>query len=243
MAWQGARLRPSRYSASGGSRRPQRKIEHRSLPPASIAASDSVRTERKGERRPLAPRRSGMSPNASHRVRPGLSSAASLITTLLISYDQEVLNQHLNLVTPEYPFFESPCGNARTGKDVRADFAHGCVLGGRCLGPSAPEKPLHEAPRRLHGLFRSLIGNHAHGPGLLLDHAQQPIPVVLTVLRQPIPVGFEVGNPPLFLGYKGFQPLKSFLKNMGITVCSRRSFSRFAFVRCLGLRTSLRTGL
>src|SRR3954453_17379495 len=109
MAWQGARLRPSRYSASGGSRRPQRKIEHRSLPPASIAASDSVRTERKGERRPLAPRRSGMSPNASHRGRPGLSSAASLITTLLISFDQEVLNQHLNLVTPEYPFFESPC--------------------------------------------------------------------------------------------------------------------------------------
>src|SRR4051795_5217249 len=108
MAWQGARLRPSRYSASGGSRRPQRKIEHRSLPPASIAASDSVRTERKGERRPLAPRRSGMSPNASHRVRPGLSSAASLITTLLISFDQEVLNQHLSLVTPEYPFFESP---------------------------------------------------------------------------------------------------------------------------------------
>src|SRR3954471_1947935 len=51
-----------------------------------------------------------MSPNASHRVRPGLSSAASLITTLLISFDQEVLNQHLNLVTPEYPFFESPCG-------------------------------------------------------------------------------------------------------------------------------------
>src|SRR3954462_788640 len=50
-----------------------------------------------------------MSPNASHRVRPGLSSAASLITTLLISFDQEVLNQHLNLVTPEYPFFESPC--------------------------------------------------------------------------------------------------------------------------------------
>src|SRR4051794_41117456 len=44
----------------------------------------------------------------SHRVRPGLSSAASLITTLLISFDQEVLNQHLNLVTPEYPFFESP---------------------------------------------------------------------------------------------------------------------------------------
>src|SRR3954464_9126888 len=113
MAWQGARLRPSRYSASGGSRRPQRKIEHRSLPPASIAASDSVRTERKGERRPLAPRRSGMSPNASHRVRPGLSSAASLITTLLISFDQEVLNQHLNLVTPEYPFFESPCPASR----------------------------------------------------------------------------------------------------------------------------------
>src|SRR5436309_13777740 len=50
-----------------------------------------------------------MSPNASHRVRPGLSSAASLMTTLLISFDQEVLNQHLNLVTPEYPFFESPC--------------------------------------------------------------------------------------------------------------------------------------
>src|SRR3954471_4484015 len=49
-----------------------------------------------------------MSPNASHRVRPGLSSAASLITTLLISFDQEGLNQHLNLVTPEYPFFESP---------------------------------------------------------------------------------------------------------------------------------------
>src|SRR5678815_1595401 len=49
-----------------------------------------------------------MSPNASHRVRPGLSSAASLITTLLISFDQEVLNQHLNLVTPEYTFFESP---------------------------------------------------------------------------------------------------------------------------------------
>src|SRR3954453_15831295 len=118
MAWQGARLRPSRYSASGGSRRPQRKIEHRSLPPASIAASDSVRTERKGERRPLAPRRSGMSPNASHRVRPGLSSAASLITTLLIRFDQEGLNQHLNLdlnlVTPEYPFFESPCSQPRS---------------------------------------------------------------------------------------------------------------------------------
>src|SRR3954471_21325450 len=51
-----------------------------------------------------------MSPKASHRVRPGLSSAASLMTTLLISFDQEVLNQHLNLVTPEYPFFESPWG-------------------------------------------------------------------------------------------------------------------------------------
>src|SRR5215210_1941362 len=50
-----------------------------------------------------------MSPNASHWVRPGLSSAASLMTTLLISFDQEVLNQQLNLVTPEYPFFESPC--------------------------------------------------------------------------------------------------------------------------------------
>src|SRR4051794_2247241 len=49
-----------------------------------------------------------MSPKASHKVRPGLSSAASLMTTLLISFDQEVLNQHLNLVTPEYPFFESP---------------------------------------------------------------------------------------------------------------------------------------
>src|SRR4051812_20476475 len=53
-----------------------------------------------------------MSPNASHRVRPGLSSAASLMTTLLISFDQVVLNQHLNLVTPEYPFFESPCAIA-----------------------------------------------------------------------------------------------------------------------------------
>jgi len=30
------------------------------------------------------------------------------MTTLLISFNQEVLNQHLNLVTPEYPFFESP---------------------------------------------------------------------------------------------------------------------------------------
>jgi hypothetical protein len=30
------------------------------------------------------------------------------MTTLLISFDQEVLNQQLNLVTPEYPFFESP---------------------------------------------------------------------------------------------------------------------------------------
>src|SRR4051794_14105833 len=49
-----------------------------------------------------------MSPKASHRVRPGLSSAASLMTTLLISFDQEVLNQQLTLVTPEYPFFESP---------------------------------------------------------------------------------------------------------------------------------------
>src|SRR4051794_6031221 len=58
-----------------------------------------------------------MSPNASHRVRPGLSSAASLITTLLISFDQEVLNQHLNLVTPEYPFFESPWG--QTPEDLR----------------------------------------------------------------------------------------------------------------------------
>src|SRR3954453_10487223 len=60
-----------------------------------------------------------MSPNASHRVRPGLSSAASLITTLLISFDQEVLNQHLNLdlnlVTPEYPSFESPCPLTRIG--------------------------------------------------------------------------------------------------------------------------------
>src|SRR3954468_19532379 len=59
-----------------------------------------------------------MSPNASHRVRPGLSSAASLITTLLISFDQEVLNQHLNLVTPEYPFFESPCGVARVDRKL-----------------------------------------------------------------------------------------------------------------------------
>ena len=30
------------------------------------------------------------------------------MTTLLISFDQEYLNQQLNLVTPEYPFFESP---------------------------------------------------------------------------------------------------------------------------------------
>src|SRR4051794_31715194 len=132
MAWQGARLRPSRYSASGGSRRPQRKIEHRSLPPASIAASDSVRTERKGERRPLAPRRSGMSPNASHRVRPGLSSAASLITTLLISFDQEVLNQHLNLVTPEYPFFESPC---RRTRHHLSDCPGSCIRGMRRPSP------------------------------------------------------------------------------------------------------------
>src|SRR3954453_22389615 len=133
MAWQGARLRPSRYSASGGSRRPQRKIEHRSLPPASIAASDSVRTERKGERRPLAPRRSGMSPNASHRVRPGLSSAASLITTLLISFDQEVLNQHLNLVTPEYPFFESPCVGFRAPL-LRAVAVMGLPTGSQVAG-------------------------------------------------------------------------------------------------------------
>src|SRR3954467_11202 len=142
MAWQGARLRPSRYSASGGSRRPQRKIEHRSLPPASIAASDSVRTERKGERRPLAPRRSGMSPNASHRVRPGLSSAASLITTLLISFDQEVLNQHLNLVTPEYPFFESPWGPA-SGRSARPGHA----ASARQAGRGEPSRPCRRSGR------------------------------------------------------------------------------------------------
>src|SRR5437868_8306963 len=78
-----------------------------------------------------------MSPNASHRVRPGLSSAASLMTTLQISFDQEVLNQHLNLVTPEYPFFESPCG--LTGVLFTADALH-CQKGGSCerLQPATP---------------------------------------------------------------------------------------------------------
>src|SRR4051794_37793055 len=158
MAWQGARLRPSRYSASGGSRRPQRKIEHRSLPPASIAASDSVRTERKGERRPLAPRRSGMSPNASHRVRPGLSSAASLITTLLISFDQEVLNQHLNLdlnlVTPEYPFFESPWRGTDLSTHEADDLAAvAAALNARphkTLGCKTPAEALDQVLRSSH---------------------------------------------------------------------------------------------
>src|SRR3954465_12895571 len=74
-----------------------------------------------------------MSPNASHRVRPGLSSAASLITPLLISFDQEVLNQHLNLVTPEYPFFESPWEL------------------GRLPSTSDVEKPTSQDPRRRRG--------------------------------------------------------------------------------------------
>src|SRR3954465_14582770 len=187
MAWQGARLRPSRYSASGGSRRPQRKIEHRSLPPASIAASDSVRTERKGERRPLAPRRSGMSPNASHRVRPGLSSAASLITTLLISFDQEVLNQHLNLVTPEYPVFESPCGSGwragMLGRDPKAlrrgrelAWAHHAIAHARSDAHHAQrvrnalsrnallDKLLDDALEELDELLGSDIGPHGAPP-------------------------------------------------------------------------------
>src|SRR4051794_3251010 len=73
-----------------------------------------------------------MSPNASHRVRPGLSSAASLITTLLISFDQVVLNQHLSLVPPEYPFFESPCLAAREDHiaPARSVFLGAQVLGG-----------------------------------------------------------------------------------------------------------------
>jgi hypothetical protein len=37
------------------------------------------------------------------------------MTTLLISFDQEVLNQQLNLVTPEYPFFESPWDGREAG--------------------------------------------------------------------------------------------------------------------------------
>src|SRR3954454_19027141 len=83
-----------------------------------------------------------MSPNASHTVRPGLSSAASLITSLLISFDQEVLNQHLNLVTPEYPFFESPCAIAVQG-----------------LTPNAPYKLRHN--RRV----RAPCFSSSHSPG------------------------------------------------------------------------------
>ena len=70
-----------------------------------------------------------MSPKASHKVRPGLSSAASLMTTLLISFDQEVLNQHLNLVTPEYPFFESPWLGAK-GVFIGRAFLYGLGAGG-----------------------------------------------------------------------------------------------------------------
>src|SRR3954468_21409009 len=72
-----------------------------------------------------------MSPKASHRVRPGLSSAASLMTTLLISFDQEVLNQHLNLVTPEYPFFESPWDKGRLGWQTAVGY------GRRAFGETA----------------------------------------------------------------------------------------------------------
>src|SRR3954447_21695288 len=83
-----------------------------------------------------------MSPNASHTVRPGLSSAASLITTLLISFDQEVLNQHLNLdlnlVTPEYPFFESPCGPPRSDATDDARLRRTGESPGAASGPRSP---------------------------------------------------------------------------------------------------------
>src|SRR3954463_13362922 len=81
-----------------------------------------------------------MSPKASHRVRPGLSSAASLMTTLLISFDQEVLNQHLNLVTPEYPSFESPCSQTPLPFSVAPAYNEGAAnrrsLNGQPLAPA-----------------------------------------------------------------------------------------------------------
>src|SRR3954467_2311864 len=101
-----------------------------------------------------------MSPNASHRVRPGLSSAASLITTLLISFDQEVLNQHLNLVTPEYPFFESPCRQPRRCR-------------GRRAAPSDHEPPYCKRDRnRTDGECDGGVG-HAGGEQVAQSDAQR----------------------------------------------------------------------
>src|SRR4051812_38228973 len=100
-----------------------------------------------------------MSPNASHRVRPGLSSAASLITTLLISFDQEVLNQHLNLVTPEYPFFESPCPYPRADPPATHTVGRGRALNHNDYGSELtsrrsdrPAERTNHGPRWLRSL-------------------------------------------------------------------------------------------
>src|SRR3954465_11090878 len=95
-----------------------------------------------------------MSPNASHRVRPGLSSAASLMTTLLISFDQEVLNQHLNLVTPEYPFFESPWV-AHSGPLTSGSFVQTLVL---TDAATAPKRVVRRGQNRILSETTEIFG-------------------------------------------------------------------------------------
>src|SRR4051794_37202790 len=108
-----------------------------------------------------------MSPKASHRVRPGLSSAASLMTTLLISFDQEVLNQQLTLVTPEYPFFESPCVRRRGACQGRN--ADGLVPRTRGERGGAEKVPEHREAgtvcNRLH-----IVTRHIRAAGVVEDN-------------------------------------------------------------------------
>src|SRR3954468_11041687 len=137
-----------------------------------------------------------MSPNASHRVRPGLSSAASLITTLLISFDQEVLNQHLNLVTPEYPFFESPWRPAGVlipegagQRSLQAGFGQieGQVMEvGMAAEVTCVSKPMTIIPMVVTDVQDFIAAGQFRGGEQLVDPQQVTRPGTILVFLEPL---------------------------------------------------------
>ena len=92
--------------------------------------------------------------------------------SLLISFDQEVLNQHLNLVTPEYPFFESPWGPGLMGLSNRGSLCKALLSGRTCAGFrvvfAVGTGPLHDGSSRGWDLPRWTT----HSAGLSSAHHQ-----------------------------------------------------------------------